>query len=85
MNNLPWAALKVLKNKINRHDLIKNYSSKKALVPPAHVHVKIADVNVADSLWNALSLVIYQLGVFCARRKKELHSFVTENISYEKD
>ena len=77
--------MKVVRKKISRHDIIKNYTSKKALVPPAQVHVKVAAVNVTDSLTNAICIMLYELGVFCARRKMEVHSFTTENISYEKD
>ena len=75
--------LKAVRKKINRNPIIKNYTSKKALVPPAEVHVRVADANVVDSLSNAISIVLYELGVFCARRKMEVHDFITENITYE--
>ena len=57
--------------------------SKKANVPPPNVHVRIAEVSVTSSLENAFAIIVYELGVFCARRKVEVHSFTTSNITYE--
>ena len=83
LDKQPYPNLKVVKNKIDRNKLIKEYKSKKARVPPVEVHVKIADINVGESLENAIAVVLYELGVFCARRKMEIHQFTTQNISYE--
>ena len=83
MINEQWTHLKTVRNKISHHELIKNYTSKKAKVPPPKVHVRLADADVISSLENALAIVIYEMGVFCARRKQEVHSFTTQNITYE--
>ena len=77
--------MKTVRNKIKRNDIIRNYTSKKALVPPPEVHVRIADADVVNYLDNAVAIILYELGVFCARRKMEVHNFVTNNISYEKN
>ena len=77
--------MKTVRNKIKRNDIIRNYTSKKALVPPPEVHVRIADADVVNYLDNAVAVVLYELGVFCARRKMEVHNFVTNNVSYEKN
>ena len=71
--------MKTVRNKIKRNDIIKNYTSKKALVPPPEVHVRIADADVVNYLDNAVAIILYELGVFCARRKMEVHNFVTNN------
>ena len=42
--------------------------SKKAKVPPPNVHVRIAEVSVTSSLENAFAIIVYELGVFCARK-----------------
>ena len=83
LNNASWTQLKTVKEKIARTDCIKNYKSKKAKVPPPQVHVRLADANVISSLENALAVVIYELGVFCARRQSTVHNFTTQNITYE--
>ena len=83
LDNASWTQLKTVKEKIARTDLIKNYKSKKAKVPPPQVHVRLADANVISSLENALAVVIYELGVFCARRQSTVHNFTTQNITYE--
>ena len=44
LDKQPYPNLKVVKNKIDRNKLIKEYKSKKARVPPVEVHVKIADI-----------------------------------------
>ena len=76
--------MKTVRDKIKNKDIIKNYVSKKALVPSPQVHVRAADADVVNSLENAVSIVLYELGVFCARRSIEVHKFTTENITYEK-
>lgn len=52
-------------------------------MPPPKVHVRLAESHVTTSLENALAIIIYELGVFCARRKVEVHKFTTQNIAYE--
>ena len=49
------------------------------------MHVRIADADVVNYLDNAVAIILYELGVFCARRKMEVHNFVTNNVSYEKN
>ena len=67
----PWPQLKTVRSKISRQDIIKNYKSKKAKVPPAEVHVRMADADVVSSLLNAVAIIVYELGVFCARRGQD--------------
>ena len=47
--------------------------------------MRLANANVVTSLENAVAVIIYELGVFCARRKVEVHNFTTANISYERN
>ena len=47
------------------------------------MHCRVADVNVVSSLENACAIIVYELVVFCARRKVELHDFTAANINYE--
>ena len=77
--------MKTVRNKIRRNDITKNYTSKNALVPPPEVHVRTADADVVNYLDNAVAIILYELGGFCARRKMEVHNFVANNISYEKN
>ena len=72
-----------MRSKIIRQDIIKNYKSKKAKVPPAEVHVRMADADVVSSLLNAVAIIVYELGVFCARRGQEVHDFCSANITFE--
>ena len=70
--------------KIKQRPVYKDHIPKKALVPTAAVHVKLAKLST-PSLFDAYSIVIYNLAVLLARRGDEARKFTTKSIAYEKN